>query len=79
VQNGFVGSRFIDSPAAFHGNSSSFNWADGHASMHKWVDAATIAYALSMNLNKYGNSPSADKVTHDAPWAASGYASKINP
>ena len=77
--NGFVGSTFIDSPAAFHGNSSSFNWADGHASMHKWVDAATLAYALSMNQNKYGSSPPASQVSHDAPWTAKGYSSKINP
>jgi prepilin-type N-terminal cleavage/methylation domain-containing protein len=79
VQDGFVGSRFIDSPAAFHGDSSSFNWADGHASMHKWRDPATLAYARSMNLNKYGSSPPAAQVSHDAPWAASGFASKINP
>ena len=62
VQDNFTGSRFIDSPAAFHGESSSFNWADGHASMHKWVDAATIAYAQSMNTSKYGNAPSAAQV-----------------
>jgi prepilin-type N-terminal cleavage/methylation domain-containing protein len=79
LQDGFVGSSFIDSPAAFHGDSSSFNWADGHASMHKWRDPATLAYALSMNLNKYGNSPPAAQVSHDAPWAASGFATKINP
>ncbi len=77
--NGFLGSSWIDSPAAFHGQSSSFNWADGHAAMHKWVDSATIAYALSMNQNKYGNSPSSGQVKNDAPWAARGYASAKNP
>jgi prepilin-type N-terminal cleavage/methylation domain-containing protein len=76
---GFANSTFIDSPAAFHGQSSSFNWADGHVSMRKWVDGATIAYALSMDQNKYGNSPNATQVKHDAPWAARGFASKINP
>jgi prepilin-type N-terminal cleavage/methylation domain-containing protein len=79
VANGFAGSTFIDSPAAFHGTSSSFNWADGHASMHKWIDRATITYALSMDQNKYGNAPSAAQVSHDAPWCGRGYASKINP
>jgi hypothetical protein len=78
-QNGFAGSTFVDSPAAFHGHSSSFNWADGHASMRKWADPATLAYALSMDQNKYGNSPSAALVKNDAPWAAKGFASKINP
>ena len=79
LDNGFVGSSFIDSPAAFHGSSSSFNWADGHASMHKWIDPATIAYAQSMNVNKYGSAPPASQISHDAPWLAKGYASKINP
>jgi prepilin-type N-terminal cleavage/methylation domain-containing protein len=78
VANGFVGFSWIDSPAAFHGTSSSFNWADGHSSMHKWVDAATLAYALSMNQSKYGSSPSAAQVKNDAPWAARGFASAIN-
>jgi prepilin-type N-terminal cleavage/methylation domain-containing protein len=76
--NGFLGSSFIDSPAAFHGESSSFNWADGHAAMHKWVDPATLVYARSMDQNKYGSSPAAAKVKNDAPWAARGFASKIN-
>ena len=77
--DGFTGSRFIDSPAAFHGDSSSFDWADGHASMHKSADEATLAYARSMDVNKYSKAPSAAQVIHDAPWAASGYASTINP
>ena len=78
LANGFVGSTFIDSPAAFHGTSSSFDWADGHASMHKWVNPATLAYALSMDQNKYGNTPSAAQTKDDAPWAARGFASNIN-
>jgi len=77
--NGFAGSTFIDSPAAFHGTSSSFDWADGHSSMHKWVDAATLAYAKNMDQGKYGNSPSAAAVAHDAPWAARGFATIANP
>jgi len=75
---GFAGSTWIDSPAAFHGTSSSFNWADGHASMHKWVNPATVAYAQSMNQGKYGASPSAAQVKDDAPWAAKGFATLIN-
>ncbi len=76
--NGFTGSTFIDSPAAFHGVSSSFDWADGHAAMHKWVNAATIAYAQNMDQNKYSSTPSAAQTKDDAPWAARGYASNIN-
>jgi hypothetical protein len=77
--NGFTGSTFIDSPAAFHGTSSSFDWADGHASMHKWANPATINYAKSMDQNKYGSAPSAASTKDDAPWCARGFASKINP
>lgn len=77
--NGWTGSTFIDSPAAFHGTSSSFNWADGHASMRKWMDSATVKYAQSMNQSKYSSSPSAAQVKNDAPWCAKGYASKKNP
>jgi prepilin-type N-terminal cleavage/methylation domain-containing protein len=78
LANGFAGSTFIDSPASFHGVSSSFDWADGHASMHKWMNPATLAYALSMDQSKYGNSPSAAQVKDDAPWAARGFATAIN-
>ena len=77
--NGFRGSSFIDSPAAFHFDSSTFSWADGHASSHKWLDAATIAYARSMDPGKYGNAPSSTSVSHDAPWLAAGYPSTKNP
>ena len=64
---GFVGSTWIDSPAAFHGQNSNFTWADGHASAHKWVDGATIAYAKSMNPNKFSSPPSASAVSRTAP------------
>jgi prepilin-type N-terminal cleavage/methylation domain-containing protein/prepilin-type processing-associated H-X9-DG protein len=79
VATAFAGSSWIDSPAAFHGQSSNFTWADGHASAHKWLDSATIAYALSMNTGKYGSAPSPAAVAHDAPWAAAAYASAVNP
>ena len=75
---GFAGSTWIDSPAAFHGSSSSFNWADGHCSMRKWLNPATVRYAQSMDQGKYGNSPSAAEVKDDAPWAAKGFATAIN-
>src|SRR5262249_31613026 len=77
--NDFMNSSWIDSPAAFHGASSTFNYADGHASIHKWVDPATLWYATTMNTSKYGSSPGPAQVKHDAPWVARGYASKINP
>ena len=62
---------FEDSPAAFHGSTSTFNFVDGHAEAHKWVDAATLAYARSMDPNKYNNTailPTWNQVPSDGPW-----------
>jgi prepilin-type N-terminal cleavage/methylation domain-containing protein/prepilin-type processing-associated H-X9-DG protein len=37
--------NWVDSPASFHNKSSTFNFADGHAESHKWLEATTIAAA----------------------------------
>jgi prepilin-type processing-associated H-X9-DG protein len=76
--NDFLGSSWIDSPAAFHGSSSTFAFADGHSTPHKWVDPATLWYATTMNASKYSMAPSPSQVTHDATWVARGYATKVN-
>jgi prepilin-type processing-associated H-X9-DG protein len=76
----YAGSSFVDSPAVFHGDSSTFNFADGHAASRKWLDGATKVYAASMDQNKYGSlRPSAAQVARDAPWMARGYATSTNP
>jgi prepilin-type N-terminal cleavage/methylation domain-containing protein/prepilin-type processing-associated H-X9-DG protein len=49
----FINARWGDSPAAFHGNNSTFNFADGHAEAHRWVSGAVIAFANSMNPSKF--------------------------
>jgi prepilin-type N-terminal cleavage/methylation domain-containing protein/prepilin-type processing-associated H-X9-DG protein len=59
---------FEDSPAAFHGSTSTFNFVDGHAEAHKWLDNATLAYARSTDINKYSSQPSWNQVANDAPW-----------
>ena len=74
----FTGATFIDSPAVFHISSSTFCFADGHASARRWLDAATIAYAASMDPNKYGNRPGAAATPRDAPWVAKRYATPQN-
>src|SRR5215472_4895614 len=58
--NDFAGSTFVDSPAVFHGDSSTFSWADGHSSSRRWLDPATIAYASDSDPSgsKYSNPPS---------------------
>ncbi len=49
----FADAIWGDAPAAFHGNNSTFNFADGHAEAHQWVSASVVAFANSMNPNKY--------------------------
>jgi len=73
VVNAWSGTTFVDSPAVFHINSSTFSFTDGHASSRRWLDPATIAYAGSMNPNKYGSSPSAAATAHDVGWMIQSY------
>jgi prepilin-type N-terminal cleavage/methylation domain-containing protein/prepilin-type processing-associated H-X9-DG protein len=79
--NDFAGSNFIDSPAVFHGTSSTFSWADGHASSRKWIDPATISYAGDSDPSgsKYSNPPSAAQTPHDITFVKHAYVSKDNP
>jgi prepilin-type N-terminal cleavage/methylation domain-containing protein/prepilin-type processing-associated H-X9-DG protein len=79
---GFTDASFVDSVAAWHGGSSSFNWADGHADNHKWQDGATVTYALSSDPAKYFNSslvPTFAQAPHDLLFTATGYATQLNP
>ena len=73
----FPGS-FGDSPAVFHGSSSTFAWCDGHATARKWVDPATIKYAASLDINKYAKPPAASETPHDGLFVNSAFPSKIN-
>ena len=75
----FSTAALIDSPAVFHGNSSTFSYADGHSGNHRWVDAATIKYAASMDPNKYGSRPGGNLTKNDGFWLANQYATRLNP
>ena len=75
----FSTAAFVDSVASWHGNLTSFSWADGHADSHKWLDQPTITYALSMNPNKYNTPPSVLQSPRDLFFLASSYAAKSNP
>ncbi len=74
----FANASLIDSPAVFHLNSSTFNYADGHVASRRWHDAALIAYAASMNTDKYGSRPSGAQTPVDGPWLARSYATTQN-
>ena len=69
-----------DSVATWHGDVSTFSFADGHVESHRWLDAAMIAYASSMNPQKYfGAPPTFAQCPHDLYFLANGYASLQNP
>jgi prepilin-type N-terminal cleavage/methylation domain-containing protein/prepilin-type processing-associated H-X9-DG protein len=78
----FTDSTFEDSVAAWHGNTSTFSWADGHAESHKWLNAPTVAYALSFDPNKYFNPslrPTFAQSPQDLLFLSQGYATQRNP
>ena len=46
--------RIIDFPASYHNGAAGFSFVDGHAEVHKWLDARTmppIQYTGQMGLN----------------------------
>ena len=79
----FADAQFGDSPAAFHGVTAGFNFGDGHAEIHKWLDATTIAYARSQNLDKdratQEKTDAQNFSRRDQQWVGSRYPSLINP
>ena len=79
--NDWAGSTFVDSPAVFHLSSSTFSWADGHATGRKWMDAATIAYAGDSDFSgsKYSSPPPAAKTLRDITFIKRAYAFTLNP
>jgi prepilin-type N-terminal cleavage/methylation domain-containing protein/prepilin-type processing-associated H-X9-DG protein len=79
IKNGFQGAQLIDSTANFHGNASTFNFADGHAESKKWKDAVLIKYSNSMDQNKFSNAPNISQAPHDVHWLAEHYPSRLNP
>jgi prepilin-type N-terminal cleavage/methylation domain-containing protein/prepilin-type processing-associated H-X9-DG protein len=69
-----------DSPAAFHGTSSTFNFADGHAEARRWITGTVLAYAKSMDPNKYNTSFSDNNSSNpDVIWLAAHFPSMANP
>lgn len=75
--NGFQGSTFADSldaPAAFHVVSANFNFCDGHAESHRWLNGNTIAFA-----NALAGTGTVPPPNSDSQWVALRYAGKQNP
>jgi prepilin-type processing-associated H-X9-DG protein len=80
----YTDAKFHDSPAAFHVTSANFNFCDGHAESHRWLDGSTIAFATSTDPNKdhAGSTIMSDtqsRSTHDQQWVGSHYPGNQNP
>lgn len=46
-----------DCPASYHGGSGALSFADGHAEVHKWRDAATLRRTSQPTAPVTGTSP----------------------
>jgi prepilin-type processing-associated H-X9-DG protein len=75
----WTGSGFVDGPAAWHGETSTFSWADGHVENHKWLDSTTVTFALSMEPLKWQSPPGITQCPRDVVYICDGYASQQNP
>ncbi len=70
---------FEDSVACWHGDNSTFSWADGHAESHHWLDPKTISFALDMSSAKYNAHYTLTDCPRDLSFLANGYATEQNP
>lgn len=79
----FTDARLQDSPAAFHITSACFNFVDGHAESHKWLDGATVAFANDTTQTKDSGGPTLTAANYagnpDLQWLGSHYPGKQNP
>ncbi|MFZ1073653.1 MAG: prepilin-type N-terminal cleavage/methylation domain-containing protein [Verrucomicrobiia bacterium] len=80
----FTDALFGDSPAAFHVTSACFNFADGHAESHRWLSAATVAFANDTDPSKEsiigGTKGNANYPGNpDLQWVGSHYPGNQNP
>jgi prepilin-type N-terminal cleavage/methylation domain-containing protein/prepilin-type processing-associated H-X9-DG protein len=66
---------WVDCPAAFHGTSSTFSYADGHAQARAWEVSNTLAIALA---GAQGGTPSPAH-NADLAFVVSGYTCMENP
>lgn len=73
----WAGLTWWDCPAAYHVTGATFDFMDGHAEMHKWLDSATIALANDMNSSSKpsdGLATTLAKCPRDLRYVANGYS-----
>ncbi|MEI8042832.1 MAG: prepilin-type N-terminal cleavage/methylation domain-containing protein [Verrucomicrobiota bacterium] len=74
----FTDASVVDSPAAWHLGSSTFNFADGHCESRKWLDVGMLNYAQSTSAGKYKNRPTLAQAPHDIPFLAQHFPTTWN-
>lgn len=79
----FLGSSWVDSPAAYHGVTSTFVFGDAHAEAHRWVVSDTINMAKSLDTStsngvKFHHQPNPPN-NADVMWVARAFPCTINP
>jgi prepilin-type processing-associated H-X9-DG protein len=45
---------WYDAPGVFHGNQTTFSWADGHVSTHVWLSTYTLSFAKDPSGGRAG-------------------------
>jgi prepilin-type N-terminal cleavage/methylation domain-containing protein/prepilin-type processing-associated H-X9-DG protein len=60
--------RFLDIPAAYHGNAGGFSFADGHSELKKWRDSRTTRPVSESTAIFDGSTPTGSPGNMDIPW-----------
>lgn len=57
IQNVTQTSRWVDLPASYHNGACGFSWADGHASIKKWLESTTQVEVQKRQYNGFQGRP----------------------
>lgn len=71
----FANAAFADAPAAFHVVSADFNFCDGHAESHRWLNGQTISWCNQ----GYGKDGYTIPKNVDSQWVGAHFPGKQNP
>jgi prepilin-type N-terminal cleavage/methylation domain-containing protein/prepilin-type processing-associated H-X9-DG protein len=71
-RHGHSYSQWTDLPASYHNGAAAFSFADGHSSLHRWLNGSTVPLAAphAANLPIYLTAPPAN-ATADFDWVIS--------
>ncbi len=66
---------WVDAPAVYHGTTSTFSFADGHAESHKWINAETRNLATAGTQHMTPVAPNLQDITY----VKNGFPCQENP